>query len=175
MDLMRHLPLLTERLALRPLREDDLEPLARLLGDPEAMRHFPRPRTREESRVWIARNQERYTVDGHGLWAVERRADGAFLGDCGLVKQRPEGEPEIEVGYHFAREHWGQGYATEAAGACVRLAFEVLRVPRVIALIRPENEASARVARRLGLRPVRRVEHAGMEHDLFALERPRAD
>jgi RimJ/RimL family protein N-acetyltransferase len=171
MDLMAHLPLVTERLVLRPLREEDLDPLSRVLGDPHAMRFFPRPRTREESRVWIARNQERYAVDGHGLWAVERRADGAFLGDCGLVVQRPEGLPEVEVGYHFAREHWGQGYATEAAGACVRLAFEVLRAPRVIALIRPENEASANVARRLGLRPLRRVEHAGMEHDLYVLER----
>jgi RimJ/RimL family protein N-acetyltransferase len=172
MDVMAHLPLVTERLVLRPLREEDVEPLSRVLGDPETMRYFPRPRTREETRVWIARNQERYTVDGHGLWAVERRSDGAFLGDCGLVKQRPEGVPEVEVGYHFAREHWGHGYATEAAGACVRLAFEVLRVPRVIALIRPENTPSARVAGRLGLRPLHRVDHAGLEHDLFVLERP---
>ena len=169
---MAHLPLVTERLVLRPLEERDLDPLSRILGDPLAMRFFPRPRTRDESRVWIARNQERYTVDGHGLWAVERRSDGAFLGDCGLVMQRPEGRPEVEVGYHFAREHWGQGYATEAAGACVRLAFEVLRAPRVIALIRPENLPSARVAGRLGLRPLHQVDHAGQVHDLFVLERP---
>jgi RimJ/RimL family protein N-acetyltransferase len=172
MDLMAHLPLVTERLVLRPLEPGDLEPLSRILGDPLAMRFFPRPRTREESRVWIARNQERYTVDGHGLWAVERRSDGAFLGDCGLVMQRPEGRPEVEVGYHFAPEYWGQGYATEAAGACIRLAFDVLRVPRVIALIRPENLPSARVARRLGLRPLHPVDHAGLVHDLYVLERP---
>ncbi len=169
---MRHLPLVTERLVLRPLEEGDLDPLSRILGDPLAMRFFPRPRTREESRVWIARNQERYTVDGHGLWAVERRSDGAFLGDCGLVMQRPEGRPEVEVGYHFAREHWGQGYATEAAGACIRLAFDVLRVRRVIALIRPDNVPSARVADRLGLRPLHPVDHAGLVHDLYVLERP---
>jgi RimJ/RimL family protein N-acetyltransferase len=173
MSVMDHLPLVTERLVLRPLRDEDLEPLAAVLGDPVTMRFFPRPRTREETRVWIARNQERYAVDGHGLWAVERRADGAFLGDCGLVMQRPEGVPEVEVGYHFAREHWGQGYATEAAAACVRLAFEVLRVPRVIALVRPENTPSARVAQRLGMHAARRVEHAGLEHDLFVVERPR--
>lgn len=172
MDLMAHLPLVTERLVLRPLQGEDLDPLSRVLGDPLAMRFFPRPRTREESRVWIARNHERYTVDGHGLWAVERRADGVFLGDCGLVMQRPEGAPEVEVGYHFAREYWGQGYATEAAGACLRLAFEVLRARRVIALIHPENTPSARVAGRLGLRPLKRVEHAGQDHDLYVIERP---
>ncbi|MBF5045393.1 GNAT family N-acetyltransferase [Aggregicoccus sp. 17bor-14] len=171
---MPHLPLVTERLVLRALCEDDLDPLAQLLGDPVAMRYFPRPRTRDESRVWIARNHQRYAVDGCGLWAVERRADGAFLGDCGLVMQRPEGQPEVEVGYHFAPEHWGRGYATEAAAACVRLAFEVLRAPRVIALVHPDNLPSARVAARLGMRPLRRVEHAGLDHDLFVVERPPA-
>jgi RimJ/RimL family protein N-acetyltransferase len=169
-EALRHLPIETERLRLRALSLDDLDGVARVLTDPEAMRYFPRAFTRDEARGWIERSLGRYASEGTGLFAVERRADAAFLGDTGLVVQRPGGVEDLEVGYHFARDQWGQGYATEAARACVQLALGPLGVQRVVAMVRPENAPSQRVARRLGMRVEKQIVHAGMVHDLYVLE-----
>lgn len=172
-EALRHLPIETPRLRLRPLRLEDLDAMARLLGDAETMRHLPRPLSAGESREWIERNLQRYQLEGTGLFAVERRDDGAFLGDTGLVVQAPDGVEELEVGYHVLREHWHHGYATEAAGACVSLALGPLGLRRVVALVRPENQPSRRVAERLGMTVERRVVHRQLFHDLFVLSQRR--
>lgn len=89
----------TPRLALRQMTEDDLDDMAALLGDPDVMRHYPRPRTREEALAWIDWNQGLYRREGYGLWLVTLRATGEFVGDCGLTPQEIEGVTELEVGY----------------------------------------------------------------------------
>ncbi len=82
-----------------------------------------------------------------------------------------EGEPALEVGYHFSRDHWGHGYATEAARACMGLAFHAFGAGKVISLIRPENLPSRRVAERNGMQIERQVVHYGLPHLVYAMRR----
>ena len=142
----------TKRLRLRPYRLEDVEPLFSVFGDPATMRYIgqgPDP-TLDATRVRVERYLDHQRSHGFGLWVVEHRATGALLGDCGLL--RLDGGPEIEVGYRLARDHWGQGFATEAAGACVTYGFDKLRLPRILAVTHPDNAASRRVLEKIGLR-----------------------
>lgn len=134
---------------------EDLDDLAAVLGAPDPVRPDRRTRTREDAERWIAWNQENYRTYGFGLWAVETH-DGRFVGDCGLTMQDIEGELHLEVGYHVAPDLRGQGLASEAA-ASVRRAATDAGEPHLVAIIRPENLPSQRVAQRIGLRLERRV------------------
>lgn len=167
--------LLTPRLVLRPLVESDFDFLAVLLGDPRVMRHYPAPLSREEARGWLERQWARYAADGHGFWLVADRGDGAPLGQVGLLIQRIAVWDDMavpEIGYLLHADHWGRGYATEAACAVRDWAFDVRGYPRVVSLIRPGNAASQDVARRLGLRVVAETLRAGLAHDVWALDAP---
>ena len=137
------------RLRFRRMGVGDLDDLSRLLGDPQVMAFYPRPRTREEAADWIAWNERNYARDGYGLWILHDQ-DGRFVGDCGLTWQRVDGTERLELGYHLLPEHQGQGLATEAARASRELAH-TLGAHEVIAIIRPENLPSQRVAERVGL------------------------
>jgi len=144
-------PKATDRLEFRPMGNDDLDDLAGLLGDPAVMRYYPRVRSRAEARDWITWNQGLYDREGFGLWVVRLRGTGEFVGDCGLTPQEVEGVTDIEVGYHVRADLQGHGYATEAAAACHDHARDVLGVPRLIAIIHPDNVPSQRVAEKIGL------------------------
>lgn len=141
----------TEHLHFRPMTLDDLDDLAALLGDPALMTYYPSPKTRDEARAWIDWNQRNYAEHGYGLWIIETRA-GAFVGDCGLTWQKVNGRLELEVGYHVRAVDQGHGYATEAATACRNFARDTLQVPQLVAIIHPDNQASRRVAQKLGMR-----------------------
>jgi RimJ/RimL family protein N-acetyltransferase len=153
--------LTTARLELREMAEGDLDDLARLLGDPDVMRYYQRPRTRAETLEWIQKNRRRYREDGFGLWTVTLRDGGGFVGDCGLTVQRVDGVDEIELGYHVDPAHQGRGLATEAAIACRDLARNRFDARRVIAIIHPDNAASQRVAQKTGLALERRTHGYG--------------
>jgi RimJ/RimL family protein N-acetyltransferase len=144
----------TDRLRLREMTLLDAELLLEIFQDPIAMRHYPSTIDRQGAIAWVERAQASYRQHGHGFWLAERREDGRFLGQCGLLAQDVHGAAEVEVAYLFARRFWGHGYATEAAGACRDWAFTHLAVPRVVSLIRRENLPSIRVAERNGMRPV---------------------
>jgi RimJ/RimL family protein N-acetyltransferase len=139
----------TERLLLREFVPEDLEQLAPIFADAEMMRFYQAPFTRERTADWIARSMGLYAERGHGLWAMLRRDDGLFLGDCGLVPQQIEGVEQLEIGYHVRRDQWGRGYATEAAVACRDYAFERLGAASVCSIVDPLNLASRRVAERV--------------------------
>jgi RimJ/RimL family protein N-acetyltransferase len=98
------------------------------------------------------------------------RADGVLLGRAGLW--RPEGWPGVEVGWMFARSAWGQGFATESAHAAVQWAWEKVDTPRLISLIHPDNAASMRVARRVGMAPVGEHVLGEQRAIVFGVERP---
>jgi RimJ/RimL family protein N-acetyltransferase len=142
--------LMTPRLLLRTFRRDDLPHYAALNADPEVVRYLGGPLTREDSDDIAAWAQELYAREGLGLLAVERRQDGAFLGMCGLhhLHSYPD---DVEVAWRLAREHWGQGYATEAATGWLDHAFGTLGLPRVISITEPPNLRSLAVMRRLGM------------------------
>ena len=107
----------------------------------------------DEARVqnWIARNRQRYQTDGFGLLAVVRKDTGELIGDCGLTIQNIHGHPLPEVGYHIRKDHWRQGYGSEAAAACVRCAFEHTQYPAVYSYMKYTNIPSRRTAMKCGM------------------------
>jgi ribosomal-protein-alanine N-acetyltransferase len=166
-DLVRE----TARLRLRRFRRDDVNAVFAIIGDDIAMQYYPKTFNREDAEQWVERNLRRYREDGYGLFAVTLKDSDEIIGDCGVIEQSVEGELEMEVGYHFRRDQWGNGYATEAARACMGLAFEALGAQKVISLIRPENVPSCRVAERNGMKLERRVMHYGLPHLVYAMRR----
>jgi len=141
----------TPRLLLRPPTLDDVPAYAAMHADPEVMRYYPKPFTFEESRNEVVRLREHHEKHGFGLWAVEH--EGRFIGITGLLRPTWEAHftPCTEIGWRLERASWGQGFATEAARECLRYAFEVLKVPEVVALTSVPNEPSKRVMERLGM------------------------
>ena len=142
----------TQRLRLRPLLAGDAEALHRIQSDLEDMRFYPHPFSMEESVAWVERAVEQYAKHGFGLLAVEDRTTGEFLGNVGPMMQRVDDVDEIELGWSITPDRSRQGIATEAATTCRDWVFEAVGVDHQISLIRPENEPSGGVARKLGTR-----------------------
>jgi [ribosomal protein S5]-alanine N-acetyltransferase len=160
----------TPRLILREMSPDDLDFVAAMLADPEVMRYYPKCYSREESLVWIQRQIRRYARHSHGLWLAIEKTTGQPVGQVGLLIQQLRGVPEKEIAYLIHRPFWRRGFATEAGRACLDYAFDVLGRQQVIALIRPENEPSVAVARKLGLQEEPdRIQHSRFEHIVFTL------
>lgn len=172
----------TERLALRQWRESDLKPFAALNGDPEVMRHFPSTLPREQSDAFARDISWTLEEQGWGLWAVEVVDGPRFIGFVGLNEPRFDTHftPAIEVGWRLGREHWGHGYATEAARASVAFGFETLGLEEIVAMVAPANTPSRRVAEKLGMArdPADDFDHPRVpagplrRHVLYRLARP---
>lgn len=164
--------LTTERLRLRAFRESDVDDYAALNADPEVLRHLgggPEPWDRGRSWRHLSFLVGHWKLKGSGMWVLEERETGAFLGMTGFAE--PEGWPGFELAWVLARRWWGRGYATEGARAALAHAFTVWRKDLVISLIHPENQASIRVAERLGERLQGRIHHLGREMLCFGIER----
>lgn len=143
----------TDRLTLRNWRSSDLEPWIAMNADPEVMAHFPAVLAPSDSEAMLFANQALVTDKGWGLWAVERRSDGAFLGFTGLVQLRESNPlaPGVEIGWRFARHAWGAGYASEAARAALAFGFERLTLPEIVAFTATGNLRSQAVMDRVGM------------------------
>lgn len=161
--------LTTRRLILRRWREADLEPFARLNADRDVMRFFSHPLDRAASDAFAGRIEAQFERRGFGLWAVERQADGAFLGFTGLAHQDFQAAftPCVEVGWRLAREVWGHGYATEAAREALRFGFESVGLREIVSLTSVGHEGSRRVMERLGMRhdPADDFDYRPMQED----------
>ncbi len=151
----------TERLILRDWREEDIEPFIRHLNTPAVMRWLGGVKTREFIDFIVRGRFMRWQEErGFTFWVVERKADGALLGFCGLKRANAPGAEalhgEVEIGWRLREDAWGQGYAGEAARASLDFAFGPLAAPRVVALTVEGNAASRRLMERLGMtrRPV---------------------
>jgi RimJ/RimL family protein N-acetyltransferase len=172
----------TERLVLRDWRAADRAPFAALNADPRVMEHFPASLDRAASDALVERITTDLHRNGWGLWAVARRDDDRFLGFTGLLAVGFEAPftPAVEVGWRFAVDAWGHGYATEAARAAVRYAFAVLALDQLVSMTTPSNGRSQRVMERLGMtrdpaddfdHPRIAVGHPLRRHVLYRLSR----
>ncbi len=148
----------TERLVLRDWRDGDRPIYAAFNADPEVRRYFyPEQKTPEETNAMVDGMIADLARDGFGFLAIERKSDGAFIGEAGLTRideltrsamQRPG---DIEIGWLFGRDYWGRGYATEAARAWLDHAFGPLGLPELVSLTQAGNIASQRVMQKLGM------------------------
>ena len=140
----------TPRLLMRSWRNADLDAYAPMCADAEVMRYIGTGVTQTRPEAWraMASFLGHWALRGYGMWAVERKDTGALVGRVGFIN--PEGWPGFELGWLLAREHWGHGYAIEAARATLPFARDTLGRDRVISLIRPDNARSIKVAEALG-------------------------
>jgi len=172
------LPVLTtDRLVLRPWREEDVVPFAEMCADPEVMAHFPSTLSWAVSAARVARFRTDAARDGLGAWAVEAR-DGAFVGMVGLEVIRFEAPftPAVEIGWRFARPWWGHGLALEAARAALDDGFGRCGLLEIISFTAEQNVRSWRLMERLGmahagdfLHPELPIGHALRPHRLYRL------
>lgn len=177
---MNAISLETPHLRLRPWQESDQEAFAAMNADPEVMLHFPAPLNRTESDGLMDRFVNHFETHGWGRWAVEERETGKLLGFCGLatVPFQTTFTPAVEIGWRFAREYWGKGYAFKAAQAALRDGFERLHLPEIVSFTVPANVRSYRLMQRLGMQPGNNFEHPKLavghplrEHVLYRITR----
>jgi len=143
----------TERLRLRRWAEADVGPFAEMNADPEVMEFFPRALTRVESDELVERIEAGFERDGFGLWAVEVRETGGFVGFAGLNRVGFEARftPAVEVGWRLARAAWGNGYATEAGRAALTFGFARVGLTEIVSFTTAANHRSRAVMERLGM------------------------
>ena len=151
----------TPRLRLREFRDTDFPAYAAMMGDPDVARHLAdgRPLTPVEAWRQMAVFAGHWVLRGFGVWAVEERATGRFIGRIGCFY--PEGWPDFEIAYTLDRPAWGRGYATEGAARALDYARTVLGRRDICSVIRPANEGSKRVATKLGATLAETVEFYG--------------
>jgi RimJ/RimL family protein N-acetyltransferase len=168
----------TPRLLLRQWRSSDRAPFAALNTDPRVMEFFPSPLTRVESDALADRCEAHIAESGWGVWAVERQTTGAFIGFVGLhVPTAPlPFSPCTEVAWRLAFDHWGHGFATEAAREALRIGFEVLGLEEIVSFTVVANRRSRAVMERLGMTESGLFQHPGVavgsplrEHCLYRL------
>jgi RimJ/RimL family protein N-acetyltransferase len=165
---MIRIPLLTtERLLLRSFLPEDFAPYAEMMADPDVTRHLGEgcPLSRADAWRQLATGTGHWELRGFGLWAVEERRTGRFLGRIGC--QEPEGFPAFEVAYALAKPAWGRGYAREGAGAALDFARNVLGRTAITSPIRSANSASIRVAESLGAVAAETIEFYGSPSVLY--------
>ena len=160
----------TERLVLRPFREEDLDAWAQILADPETAEFIGGVRTREDAWRSMAMYLGHWELRGYGQWAVERRLDGRLIGRAGLWY--PEGWPELEVGWTLDRSVWGEGFATEAGQAAMEWGFSEVGLTRIASVIGRENSRSRAVAVRLGMELAYETAIDGDPVVVYACDRP---
>ena len=176
------LSLETDRLILREWRDDDQPEFARMNTDPRVMEFMARQLTPDESDAMVARIRNSFVQHEFGFWAVEVKGGASFIGFVGLAVPRFEAAfmPCVEIGWRLAAEHWGRGYATEAARCVLQRAFTDQGLPEIVSFTTESNLRSRRVMERLGMRrqsaddfdhPSLPANHPLKRHVLYRLHR----
>lgn len=141
----------TERLLLRPFTPEDSEFILKLLNEPSFLQHIGDKgvRNQEQALGYLLEGPIRsYGLHGHGLMCVERRETGLPLGMCGLLRRKPDQDPDL--GYAFLPDAWGKGYASEAATAVLESGVSCLGFSKILALVAPGNARSIQLLQKLG-------------------------
>jgi len=171
----------TERLVLREWREADVEPFWRFSQDGEVLRYLGPAQDRQSIAEVIARQREIQKAEGFCLWAAEGMADSRLVGYCGLLPAKPPIDGEVEIGWRFARDVWGLGYAREAAQACLDWAWQFTDLPSIAAITVPANKRSWGLMQRIGMKYVEGgdFDHPDLaegdplrRHVLYRIDRP---
>ena len=165
------LELNSARLLMRQWRDDDLPAFAQMCADPQVMRYFPQVLTRLESAKMIGRVRGHFAEYGYGLWALERKDSGQFIGFTGLNVLGFDAAftPAVEICWRLAREHWGLGYASEAAWTVLAAGFEHIDLDEIVSLTALSNLPSQKVMQAIGM------QHAAaddFDHPKLALDHP---
>ena len=132
----------TERLVLREYTYGDFDALYKILSDPETMKHYPKPYDEKGTMRWLNWSLDNYSRYGFGLWAIELKSSGIFIGDCGITMQNIDGEMLPEIGYHISKDFWRRGYAKEAASAVRDWVFSNTEFDSVYSYMTYSNVAS---------------------------------
>jgi RimJ/RimL family protein N-acetyltransferase len=162
----------TPRLLLRSMEWADVDPLLAVFGDPVVMAAFAtEPFDRAQMEGWVQRNLDHQEQRGYGLFTVILKSTAAVIGDCGLEQMELGGELVTELGYDLRSDQWGQGLATEAAGAVRDYAFGALQLPKLVSLIRHDNRASRRVAEKIGMCLIHADVYGDQRYGLYGIDR----
>lgn len=175
---MKPIILTTERLILRPWKEEDLAIFAALNADPQVMECFPSTLTFDESKQLYERICAHIQMHGWGLWAAELKSTHQFIGFIGLSTIRYEAHftPAVEIGWRLAKQFWGYGYAPEGAKAALDCGFETIGLQEIIAITVPKNMRSQSVMKKIGMthdpkddfdHPLLPKDHALSRHVLY--------
>ncbi len=175
--------IVTMRLQLRQWRNTDLPKFAALNADPQVMEFMPATLSRWESDALATEIRDRIASHGWGLWAVEILGGATFIGFVGLTPPEFQAHftPCTEIGWRLAGEHWGKGYATEAAMAACDFAFTQLDLSEIVSFTTVANTRSRRVMARLDMKhdPDDDFDHPGLpvghplrRHVLYRLQQP---
>ncbi|HET6553195.1 MAG TPA: GNAT family N-acetyltransferase [Dyella sp.] len=162
----------TARLRLTALAERHFDDYAAMLADPASTRWIGDGEPLDRTNAWrsLAMLIGHWQLRGYGMWALELKDTGEFIGRAGLMC--PEGWPDLELGWMLKPEFRHHGYATEAGNAILEFAWRKLNVPRVISLVKIGNEASDRVAERLGGEHIEDMDFFGAHNHVFAYYPP---
>lgn len=159
----------TSRLIAERLQAGDLADLHRLHRDPRVMATLGGPLSEAATRQALDSGLAHWTRHGYGIWVLRDLTTGHFAGRAGLRNITIGGRDEVELLYALMPECWGNGLATEIAAALLRVAFEELRLPDIVAFTLPTNRASRRVMEKVGCRYERDVIHAHLTHVLYRI------
>jgi len=173
----------TDRLVLRRWRPADKEPFARMNANPIVMEHFPSALDRAQSDAFADRIEAGFDERGYGLWAVEIPGEAEFIGFVGLALHDFPAHftPAVEIGWRLARDHWGKGFATEAARTAIADGFERVGLSEIVSFTAVVNIRSVAVMQRLGMShdPADDFDHPRLpaghhlrRHVLYRLSRP---
>jgi RimJ/RimL family protein N-acetyltransferase len=175
----------TERLIIRPWQDTDRAEYLASCNTDAVTAHLGGPAVTQDIDAALGRIRKSQEENGFCFWAVERKADGLFLGYCGLKIIADEIAPvpgEIEIGWRLRDDAWGQGHAAEAARACVEWAWANLEVERIVSFTTPANEPSWRLMERIGMsrrpdldfaHPQFAPDHPLSRHITYVIDRPR--
>lgn len=162
----------TSRLIVRELSEQDLSELTSMLADPAVMEYSVRGVCDEHAtRQFYDWCRSSYEAHGFGPWALQEKASGQLVGFCGVSPELVEGQQEINLGYRLARQFWHQGLATEAVMGVLNYALFEMALESVVVIIRPEHQASLRVAEKAGFSDYRLVEFHDRPVRLYRVQR----
>ncbi|MBN2010812.1 GNAT family N-acetyltransferase [candidate division KSB1 bacterium] len=171
----------TARLQFRQLTLSDIGNLCTIFCDADTMLYYPAPYTNKQVETFICKMIKSYTDNGFGLWALIRKHDQQFLGDCGITMQNIDGDVVPEIGYHIHKNYWKQRYATEAAQVCLPYGFDTLHFDELFIHTFVKNKPSLRVAEKLGMMFVKEYEKyiesndIVMRHVVYSIKKEQFD